>query len=392
MNRKSIFTWVTGLSSIIAAGLHAYLSWEYFQVKYALGGGDNRLCQLSERFDCAAVAASPYAAVLDIPVAMFGLWTNILLVGLLVIFIVQQKFNNESGPIVRFGLLLTGVAIAVGTLVMGFISVSFLKTYCTFCIATYALSLLTLWGLYEVLKQDPDFKLEIPAWHPSLIALALFIPALSWFGNAVMMDQIGGSKLNVIIQESLIEWRANPSYEFDTSAGVAMGASTENAKNIVIEFADLFCPHCKFASKPLKAFTRSRPNTRLIIKMFPLDGTCNPAINMTGDGLRCKWAYAVTCANDNGQGGAAMDWVFDRQSTLLSQNFLEASKQMALDLNLDAASLSACIESDETKQKVVFTATEGQTAQIRGTPSIFLNSRLLPRGQLLPILEAATQN
>jgi protein-disulfide isomerase len=45
------------------------------------------------------------------------------------------------------------------------------------------------------------------------------------------------------------------------------------------------------------------------------------------------------------------------------------------------------MSTDEIHEMVKKSAAEGAKAQISGTPSVFLNYKLLPGGQLLPVLE-----
>jgi protein-disulfide isomerase/uncharacterized membrane protein len=392
MNRKSLSYLVTGLSSITALLLHAYLVWEFFQVKFSIGASGNSFCSISEKFDCAAVAASPYSAVFGIPVAQFGLWTNLVLAVLLFCHWLTNKITEDSGPLVRFGLLSSSGLLAIGTVTMGSIALFAMKTYCLFCMATYVLSIISILGVVSLLRSElkgwfRDFK---PMW----LLPILLIPVGSWLTHAIIMDQLGGKKLPLIIQESVLEWQNNPSHTFDYSTGVTYGNSSfESSKYVIVEFVDLFCPHCKFASTPLKAFIKSRPEVALLVKLFPLDGQCNSALGSDGDGFRCKWSSVVVCANQKGQGPQTLNWIFDHQSELAQKSFDVGLKDLlSSNPNLNESDLSPCIEDEGTLKTIQSMAEEGKKAGIKGTPTIFLNTRQLPRGQLIPVLEAAIKS
>lgn len=399
MNRQKTFLSLAGLSTLVAMGFHIYLIWEYFQVKFGLGGERPSLCQLSETFDCAAVAASPFANLMGIPLATFGFWTNLLFLILVITYGVQKSFYNQTGVGVRFGLLLTSLALGLGSLIMGSISAFVLTTYCLFCIITYVLSFLSIGLLAVATQKDNWLSKDLLSFKPIYLVIALVIPATSGFTHAIIMDQLGGKKLPLLIQESIAAWQGNPTQSFNVGLGITFGAPAQSAKYTVIEFVDLFCPHCKHASYPLKAFTKAHQDVSLIVKIFPLDRSCNPALapevtNGTWDGLqspRCRWAYAVMCAQQQNKGADALTYVFDQQSELADKfsQFKEEIIIMGDKLQLDKASFQTCIESTETRDSLVTMAREGQTAEIQGTPVIFLNSRELPRGQLLPILEGA---
>lgn len=390
MNRKYFSQWLIGLSSLTSTILHGYLTWEYFLVKYSLGSDQNRLCQISDKFDCAAVAASPYSSLFDIPISLFGLWTNFLLFIFLLIFIFQKKWFESVSPIIKTGLLLFASSTLLGTLIMGTIAVTIMKTYCTFCIGTYVLSVLTLIGFFIESKKDPSL------WKPQIkfdfyhLVLLVSIPLLAWFSYKVLLEQVGGNKLSLVIEESLLEWEANPKQEFNLTSGILLGPPPESSSSQIVEFIDLFCPHCKYASRPLKAFTKTRQDVSLTIKLFPLDGQCNLAVS-PHDGGRCQWSYAVTCANDQQKGALAIEWVFKRQNELLKGDFIALSSEMSQSLNLNEEVFKTCLSKEETKTTVMNQAKEGENAKIRGTPSLFYNGKLLPRAQLLPVLEAAAR-
>ena len=387
MNRKNITYLVTGLSSVIALLLHVYLVWEFFQVKYAMGGGSGSLCSFSDKFDCAAVAASPYSAFLGIPLAQFGLWSNLIFTALLISHWIGSRFSDQPSPLVRFGL--TGIisVLGLGTLTMGSVALFVMKVYCLFCLATYALSIITIFGTWTLLKSDKPnslFQNFKPIWLLSII----LIPIGSWLAHSIIMKQLGGSKLPLIIQESVLEWKSNPQHTFDTNLGVVYGNKTGSTSDTIVEFVDLFCPHCKYASYPLKAFTKARNSVRLVVKLFPLDGTCNKAIG-SGDGFRCKWSSVVVCATANNQGPEVLSWIFDQQAELSQSSFDSGLSQLVSALNLSEDILKPCLDSEATQQTLKAMIEEGEKAKLKGTPTIFVNGKQLPRGQLMPVLDAA---
>ncbi|MEN0059572.1 MAG: thioredoxin domain-containing protein, partial [Bdellovibrio sp.] len=54
--------------------------------------------------------------------------------------------------------------------------------------------------------------------------------------------------------------------------------------------------------------------------------------------------------------------------------------------------LTSCIKNPETMEGIRKMAKEGEVAQIRGTPTVFVNNRLLQSGQAIPVLEATYQS
>ena len=163
----------------------------------------------------------------------------------------------------------------------------------------------------------------------------------------------------------------------------------------IVEFADFRCPHCKHAAPSLHAFAESHPDVQLIFKPFPLDGTCNEAMKQGGgDGISCAIAAAVICSEKLAKKGwQAHDYFFEQQETLLRSSDITANiEEVATSTGLVLADLQACIKNPETMTEVTALAKEGEKAQIRGTPTIFVNNKLLMNGQMIPVLENAYQS
>ena len=71
------------ISQLIAIMLHGYLTIEYFTLKLGQSSGES-LCNISQRFNCEAVTASPFSSFLSIPLSIWGLSANtVLLIGIL---------------------------------------------------------------------------------------------------------------------------------------------------------------------------------------------------------------------------------------------------------------------------------------------------------------------
>jgi protein-disulfide isomerase len=222
-----------------------------------------------------------------------------------------------------------------------------------------------------------------------LLLFFVAIPALGFFGNKVMLDSYGAGKLDIVIQESLNDWTASKPADFDTAKGLSYQASSAPTAVTLVEFVDLFCPHCKAATPSLHAFAESRPDTKLILKIFPLDGTCNQVISRKGDGMRCQWSYALFCAEKLAQKGwPGLDWIFERQAVLNFAQYDEQLQEFSSSLQLKLEDLKTCMGQSDTMDLITSMANEGQKAEIQGTPAVFLNGRKVDRGQALPVLDA----
>jgi uncharacterized membrane protein len=384
-------TWFTVLMivSLATIFIHGYLSLQHYQLKLGLSDGKS-LCNISSTFNCDSVAVSRYATFFGIPMAVLGLVSQLVFL----ILALATRFDLSSiTDSLRRGLFWFSSFIFAVSLVMGFLSIFKLGTYCLFCMFAYALSaaqLFAAWKLQEdsplqSLGKDLSVLLAPGKW---VLVLVILIPAAGWISNSVILDSYGFGRMKMIIEDSLNQWEASPVREFNPEQGLVLFKGQEPARITVVEFADFLCPHCKTASPTLEAFANSHHDVKLVFKTFPLDGRCNKAIQSQGDGLRCRLSAAMICAQKMSQKGwQAHHWIFDRQEDFQrGTSFDSIREQMGKDLGLDGGAFQNCLNDDSTNEAVLAMATEGSS--IRGTPTVFVNGKLLERGASLPVLEA----
>lgn len=390
-NSAKIWGWIAVVSALVAVGLHGYLTSEYYQMKLGLGPSHG-LCNISSSFNCEAVAASSYAAFLSIPMALWGLWTNAVFAALVLISLLG--FSSNPSRWATLGLVFGGLLVGASA-VMGAISATQLGTYCLFCIGAYVTSVLAFLGSLLWARSFPGtigdhLRSLLSTSGTALVVSLALVPALAWIVNRDMTKRYGIAQLNIVVAESLNDWRAARTDTFDPQRGLVLEAASGEAKVTVVEFVDLFCPHCKTSSPVIKGFVSKRPDARMVMKLFPLDGNCNPDTRMgSGDGRRCRWSYALMCAETLAQKGwAALDWIFERQMDLARGEIDPNLEKLSNELQVPLDQMKSCMDDTKTKDLVRAMADEGLKAEIRGTPSIFLNGKKVDRGQFVPVLDA----
>jgi protein-disulfide isomerase len=379
---------VTTLASIAN---HAYLAFNYYDVKLGLSGTVS-FCNINSTFNCDAVTASNYSNVNGIPVALFGMLAHIVL--LLFGLVAQWNLSSRRGLLEKTLLLLAGL-IALTSLIMGSISTVIVASFCLFCLLAYALSFLNLfivwrWQSEPVAEGWLASGLEILQSQKWILGFLAAIPAAAWVGNKMFLDSYGFKDLDRMILENKYSWQAAPVQNFDLKTGLVHAASLP-AKMTIVEFADFRCSHCKTAAPVLHSFIQSRKDVHFVFKSFPLDGSCNPELeSRSGDGSSCVLAAASLCAENLAQKGfIAHDWIFENQSKFMSGvNREELLKNLSALTGIESESYKSCLESEATTQSIRAMATEGGAAKIKGTPSIFVNGKKLDGGQFMPILEA----
>ncbi len=390
---KSKFLLFAMIATLIGVGVHIYLTLHYYDIKFGLSAGDS-MCNINEVLNCDAVTASRFSAFLGVPIALWGAMTNLVLL----YFLGVSRFNLVQDPdrTSRYALLLSGVTV-LASVVMAVISVTAMSNLCIFCITAYVLSIIgfifTWMGAEDVSAENisNDIK-DIFTSERWVAGFLLAIPAFAFLANIMYLESHGLSDVEKMAKEKVAYWQVAPQQNFDLTKGLSMQKGTDEPVMTIVEFADFRCGHCKHAAAPLHNFTKNHPDVRLIYKPFPLDGTCNEAMkNGGGDGISCGLAFATLCSEKIAQKGwVAHDYIFENQE--------EITRMMNLDKNLESIAtatgiqleeLKTCVKGTEIPEIVRNTAKEGEVAQIRGTPAIFVNGKLLDGGQLIPVLEAA---
>jgi thiol-disulfide isomerase/thioredoxin len=150
--------------------------------------------------------------------------------------------------------------------------------------------------------------------------------------------------------------------KLDTKAfGPPLG--DEKAKVTLVEFSDFTCPFCQAFRPVLEAFVAAHPGrVRLYFKPFPIESHPG-AIDA---------AVAGEWARDQGAFWPAHDAFFST-----SGHDLDSLAGAADLLKLDASDLRDAVTSRRLLPRVRASQEEGRVSGVRGTPTLFMNGRLL---------------
>jgi protein-disulfide isomerase len=136
----------------------------------------------------------------------------------------------------------------------------------------------------------------------------------------------------------------------------------------LVEFSDFQCPFCLRADPTIRqVLTTYGDRVRLVYRHYPLPNHPNarPA------------AEAAVCADDQGKFWPYHDRLFADPARLGSADL----KQHAADLGLDTAKFNACVDGRQSKPRVDADVRAGEEAGVNGTPSFFINGRMLSGAQ-----------
>jgi len=140
----------------------------------------------------------------------------------------------------------------------------------------------------------------------------------------------------------------------------------EDAPVLIVEFSDFQCSYCaRFATETLgQILDTYGDQVRFVYRDFPLT-SIHPHAQ--------KAAEATQCAHEQGKYWEYSDLLFQNQQAL----DVDSLKGYAQQLGLDTDVFNECLDSGQYASEIQKDLTEGQSYGVTGTPTFFINGRLL---------------
>jgi protein-disulfide isomerase len=155
-----------------------------------------------------------------------------------------------------------------------------------------------------------------------------------------------------------------------------------DAKVLMIEFGDYQCPSCRMFWKDIEPRLKKEyidtGKVKLVFRDFPIVQIHPEAILA---------AEAVNCAADQQKYWQYHDKVFREQYNKGDDivRFKAADlKKWAKDTGLDQATFDQCLDSEKYKNEVLKDKADGEAAGVQGTPTFFVNGRIMGGAQQYP--------
>jgi protein-disulfide isomerase len=157
--------------------------------------------------------------------------------------------------------------------------------------------------------------------------------------------------------------------EVNPAKGIVKG--TADAQVTIVEFTDFQCPFCKKATSTLyEVLAHYKGKVKLVFRDYPIP-TLHPGAP--------KVHEAARCAGAQGKFWEYHDMLFERAP----RHATDELKRYAEELKLDAASFAQCLDSGRYQADVKSDVEEGNKLGINGTPTFFINGRVLVGAQPL---------
>ena len=132
----------------------------------------------------------------------------------------------------------------------------------------------------------------------------------------------------------------------------------------IVEFSDFGCPFCQMFRPQIEQFVAERKDrVKLFYKPFPLPGHEHSQ----------QSAEAVEWARDRGLSWQMHDLVFTHPHAQGIDDLVGYAKE----LGADTKDLRKALETHRYKDRIEASKAEARAAGLRGTPTVFINGRLL---------------
>ncbi len=244
LNRILIFLGFVGLG---VAGYLTMAHWMGAELACIVGSG------------CGKIANSPYSWLpfgsqgtrgFGIPVAFPGFLTYALLTALA---ITRSLKGDATGKLTKLGAAVSGLGFIASGVLM-FIAFNVVQATCTWCITSAVVMTITFL-LSMMLINEPRLEKH----HSSLFLVPVAAVAFGLLGwQAVILNP----------KATQIKYTTDELTPKDPKIFGVTGA-----KVVIVEFADLTCPHCKESYNELKRLlTQENAQFEVVFRSFPLRG------------------------------------------------------------------------------------------------------------------------
>lgn len=208
----------------------------------------------------------------------------------------------------------------------------------------------------------------------TLIGMVLFIRQTVFFYSGLKQgksfDDLMSVKRTAQAQKSVVQ--ENPETKSRIKKLVA-GKSGEpyqgSASSVheIVEFADFGCPYSKTSEATVRSLARNRPDIRVSFRDFPVT-ELHPYAEVAAQAARCVWL----------QGRPSVYWLY-RDALYSNQERLDALglRDVAVQSGVDLGDYDACVRNGETAKGVRQSLSDAEQAGVRGTPTYFVDGKML---------------
>lgn len=387
------------IAAIAGALISAVLILEYFGLSFSL---TEAVCRSDGGVNaCRTVAKSSFAAIRglpvlgDIPTALFGFMYYCYTV-LLFVAALRPGARNGKAPLALIALL--SIPALAADLFLLYVSAMVIRAFCPLCMASYAATAMVLAASLLALWTYPSSRVDGVAGDSALRSLAVFIRGRLIVNVSVLLAiSVIGLSIGFAARSSLAESMARfggderasrliERYESVLESRIDIeGAPFDGIPGAPVRifvFSDFNCSSCTRMNKSLKRLLEERPGELVIFyKNFPLGEQCRNEMDHRKEVSSCLAARAAFCASRQGEYGAMSAALYLDCETGIEHD-IRSLRGHAARLGLDVSGYESCMGSMEALEHVRQERLEGERLMVDGTPTLFVNNRMLDTADL----------
>ncbi len=383
----ALLTACAGIGTSIYSTLH--------HLELRANGHTLAACNINSAINCDAVAASKYSEVFQIPLGVWGLGYFIAMSLLSLSVFLNHKSAKEHEP-TWFLLAAMGLLTSI---ILGSISLGVLGTVCLVCIAIYALTTVQAglaWKMWSRRRGSLDFSLKTTYAGLTTAGIAVILTVLAFnFSKpvGVLPTEFQDTPGKHDAPTSLPPLASSPK-EIPLNKNVYSGLGEDfrqgpdDAKIVIVEFADYMCPACGTTAPILEDLHKQLGNRALFVfKNFQLSKQCNASMQNDMHAFSCDIAKIARCAGSIGK-----FWEYHLKAY---QEQTKASKEMAIEwgkgVGLTPKQMNECFASKDIQAKLLDDAALGEKLGVNATPTIFINGRQYQGDRSASAMRAAVE-
>lgn len=391
--------WANLVGAAGGVGIALYLTRLHLDLFYGKGVAES-FCDFGGPFDCSTVNGSAQSELFGIPHALLAIPTYACL-GVLA-FLVRRE-GRGSAAAGLYALITTATVLYSGWLVG--VSATVIHAWCVLCLGLDAINVLLAVLAWRAAGAGLGRVFTAPRVFGVTAAAFLVPAALAWGGYTHSRDTLVAEATKVALQAPAPAKATKLAGAVDPEGGPttknvkfgearaeieipkdAPALGPKNAKVTIVEFSDFLCPYCKRLSGTLRQAVEEYPkDVRLVYMDFALNPECNPAMEKKLHADACAFARVGRCANKQGHFWEAYDTLFAEQGQFKLD---ELPTQLANELKLDVAAMNTCVGDAGVLAAIQRDGAAGGKVGVSGTPTFFINGRLLTGAQPIEVVRA----
>lgn len=230
-----------------------------------------------------------------------------------------------------------------------------------------------MWGYDENRIWEVAAILKTPA--PGVAKVVVFIADTTQPGKGTSSVFFTTPDGKHAIADKVMDFGAKPFAPNRALLQARADGPTRGAKGndlMLVEFADLQCPHCKDAQETMNNLAKDFPEAKIVFENFPLTDIHPYSAPAAAEGLCVR--------KEKGDAGFFLyaQSVYDNQAGLTAENAGATLSAAATAAGVDPKAAAACAATQAAKDEVAAELKLGQEIGIDQTPMLVVNGYALP--------------